>query len=129
MFDTSSSCYKPLNILFKIVACTCVFALVLLNVNKATAATFQWPVDNVNPMNNGYAAFNKIGNNKYHTGFDLTSSTGSLIVRAAASGTVRIVPLGTYSNNNHNMGNAVIIDHNNGKGPFTLYAHLASITV
>lgn len=65
----------------------------------------------------------------YHSGFDLTSSTGSRIVRAAGSGRVRAVPINTYANENHNMGNVVIIDHNEGRGPFTLYAHLASIAV
>jgi hypothetical protein len=39
----------------------------------ARAGTLSWPVVNPNPMSNGYAAFNVLGNGKYHTGFDLTS--------------------------------------------------------
>lgn len=101
--------------------------------SQALSSTFQWPVDNPT-ITQGYAVYNTSTTYPYHTGFDLTSSlTGDLkyVVRAAASGTVRTVPQGTYAGNydNHNMGNVVIIDHNNGKGPFTLYAHLASITV
>lgn len=80
-------------------------------------------------MSNSYGAYNVIGNSKYHTGFDLTSSTGSRVVRAAASGRARVIPQTTYANNNHNMGNVVIIDHNEGRGPFTLYAHLASFSI
>lgn len=93
-------------------------------------SNFLWPVAAPNlPMPNPYAAFDVIGNGMYHTGFDLTSSTGNTTVYAAAAGVVRAVPNGTFTNANHGMGNVIIIDHNNGEGPFTLYAHLASIDV
>jgi murein DD-endopeptidase MepM/ murein hydrolase activator NlpD len=93
------------------------------------ASTFVWPVDSPNPVSNGYATYNAIGNQKYHTGLDLTSSVGSLTIKATASGIVRTVPNNTYFHENHCMGNVVIIDHNGGNGPFSLYAHLASISV
>ena len=104
-------------------------AVALISPSLLHAGTFAWPVDSPNTMSNSYATYNAIGNSKYHTGFDLTSSTGSTTVRAAALGRVRTVPNYTYANSNHGMGNVVIIDHNEGKGPFTLYAHLASISV
>ncbi len=107
-----------------------VCTLLLLTPSRCLqAGTFAWPVDSPNPMSNSYATYNAIGNSKYHTAFDLTSSTGSTNVRAAADGWVRTVPNNTYANQNHGMGNVVIIDHNQGRGPFTLYAHLASILV
>ncbi|MEW6003039.1 MAG: hypothetical protein AB1638_10390 [Nitrospirota bacterium] len=72
-------------VLTALVLFICLLSYIIFPYNTLSA-TFHWPVDNPNPMSNGYATFNAIGNNKYHTGFDLTSSTGSLIVRAAASG-------------------------------------------
>ena len=89
---------------------------------------FLWPVTNPG-LTQSYAAFNVIGNNKYHTGFDLVSQTGDLTVYAAAAGTVRTIPSGTFANENRRMGHVIIIDHNNGQGPFTLYAHLATFYV
>jgi hypothetical protein len=90
-------------------------------------ASFAWPVSNPT-VTNQYAE-PQVSDGQRHTGLDMVSSTGSTIIRAAAAGIVRTVPNGTYINNNHNMGNVVIIDHGNGKGPYTLYAHLASIIV
>lgn len=92
---------------------------------QSSTSSFIWPVTNFR-LTQGYAAYNAIGNNKYHTGFDLV---GDAKIRAAAAGKVRAIPNRTFTNENHNMGNVVIIDHNKGKGPFTLYAHLDSITV
>jgi hypothetical protein len=97
--------------------------------SRLQAGTFAWPVDSPNPISNSYATYNAVGNSMYHTAFDLTSATGSTTVRAAADGKVRTIPNNTYANENHGMGNVVIIDHNTGRGPFTLYAHLASILV
>jgi murein DD-endopeptidase MepM/ murein hydrolase activator NlpD len=94
-----------------------------------TSDNFVWPVANPNQMSNPYAVYNKIGNDKYHSGFDLTSACGNTKVYAAGAGKVKTIPIGTFRNENHNMGNVIIIDHNNGQGPFTLYAHLASIGV
>jgi hypothetical protein len=91
------------------------------------SGNFVWPV--TNPIRTqGYATFNS-KYSKYHAGFDLVSATGDLTVYAAAAGKVRTIPNSTFKNENHYMGNVIIIDHNNGQGPFTLYAHLASITV
>ncbi len=106
------------------VIAVCLFALPF----HAFSQTFRWPVDQPKPTDNGYNKFDAIGNKKYHTGLDLTSATGSLVVRAVASGTARTIPIGTIDADNKNMGNVVIIGHNDGKGPFSLYAHLASIT-
>lgn len=88
-------------------------------------ATFQWPVDNHEPTQ-GYAQEAAAG---HHTGLDLISSTGSTVIRAAAAGTARVVPESTYINNNHYMGNVIVIDHNAGKGPYTLYAHLDAFSI
>ena len=95
------------------------------------AETFVWPVDDHNKISNSYDTHNLLGNDKYHSGFDLTSSTGSKIVRAAACGVVRNIPTGTIGSDddNHDLGNVIIIDHNNGEGPFTLYAHLEGFSV
>lgn len=92
---------------------------------QSGASSFIWPVTNFS-LTQAYAAYNAVGNNKYHAGFDLA---GDPAILAAAAGTVRAIPNHTFANENHNMGNVVIIDHNNGQGPFTLYAHLASIDV
>lgn len=88
---------------------------------------FVWPVRSPNEMVNKYATYNLIGNDKYHAGFDLTSSTGSLDILAVESGRVRALPINSFHNENHRMGNVVIIDH--GNGPYSLYAHLAAIHV
>lgn len=97
-----------------------------------SSSKFIWPVHD--PVLEGadlnlYSAHDVIDNKKYHTGYDLTSHTGSTTIYAAASGRVRTVSKETYANDNHYMGNVIIIDHNDGKGPFTLYAHLASFDV
>jgi len=91
------------------------------------SGNFVWPV--THPIRTqGYATFNS-KYSKYHAGFDLVSATGDLTIYAAAAGKVRTIPNSTFGNENHGMGHVIIIDHNNGQGPFTLYAHLASITV
>ncbi len=95
------------------------------NCVQSSTSSFIWPVTNFS-LTQAYAAYNAIGNNKYHAGFDLA---GDPAILAAAAGTVRAIPNHTFVNENHNMGNVVIIDHNKGQGPFTLYAHLASIAV
>ena len=92
--------------------------------------TFQWPVDNpVLPPNQGYWACNSTTMYPYHTGLDLSSATGSLAVRAAAPGIVRVISMSNNPPTNHGLGNVIIIDHNNKKGPFSLYAHLSQILV
>ena len=100
------------------------------------SVNFVWPV--TNPIRTQSYSILNGDFNKYHSGFDLISSNGDLTVYAAAAGKVRAIPNGTYITklsdgteraNNHYMGNVIIIDHNNGQGPFTLYAHLASIDV
>jgi len=97
---------------------------------------FQWPVESYN-ITQKYSAFgdgipvDQGGDggyvlDKYHTGMDITSNEGNLNVYAAADGYARALSRDHYINDNHRMGNTIIIDHNNGKGPFTLYAHLES---
>jgi len=94
-----------------------------------TTQKFQWPVDSPN-ITQYYSAYNDGSAGKYHTGLDIISSTGSTKVYAADSGIVKRIDNNTYSNQNHGMGNVVIIAHNTGQGTiYTLYAHLASILV
>lgn len=99
--------------------------MLVLGTNLAQAQTYQWPVV-PHTVTRNYSYYDTtIG--KYHTGMDLTSKNTA--VYAVASGTVRRIDNRPDANNNHGMGNVVIIDHNNGEGPFTLYAHLAKINV
>lgn len=102
-----------------------VFAISLLSASISMAQTFQWPV--VSPNVTQYYSHYNTTYGKYHAGMDITSATGNTAVYATESGTVRRIDNGIYINENHNMGNVVIIDHSNGM--FSLYAHLASINV
>jgi hypothetical protein len=107
--------------------------------------TFVWPVDFPKlPLNQRYACPDCTGNGKYHSGFDLVSTMGSIYeyktsIKAVADGKVvsifRTKDTKNYcdgsempsdtSTNNHGHGNAVIIKHENGK--FTSYSHLDCI--
>ncbi len=94
-------------------------------------ATLAWPVDDP-IVTQGYAAFGLVVAGEYHTGIDLVSSTAdpnNTPVYAAGDGVARVVPIGSYANENHNLGNAVVIRHPLAGGVSTLYAHLKSITV
>jgi murein DD-endopeptidase MepM/ murein hydrolase activator NlpD len=90
------------------------------------SAPFAWPVSN-HVVSQNYAAEGEVVEGEYHTGIDMVSSSGDLTIQAAAEGTARTVPLETYDNENHGLGNVVVVDH--GNRLFTLYAHLASIAV
>lgn len=92
----------------------------------------------INPVENGsithyYANHEDVdedGNHEYHAGIDLDSPTNDCSsvdcpVRAAAPGTVQIFP---DEAENHDLGKVVIIEHPK-LGLYTLYAHLASISV
>lgn len=70
------------------------------------------------------------GDNEYHAGIDLDSSTDDCStvdcpVKSVASGTVYTFP---NEAENHDMGKVVIVEHPL-LGLYTLYAHLASISV
>ncbi len=106
----------------------CFLAFCSIQAKVTTAQTFQWPVDSP-IITQEYAAYNDGSANKYHTGLDIVSSMGSTEVFAVDSGTVNRIDNNTFNNENHGMGNVVIITHNNGQGPFSLYAHLDSISV
>ena len=103
--------------------------LLLLALVPAAASqpTFSWPIVQPNPTANGYARYDYVVADEYHTGIDLTSTVGDRRVLAADGGVVEVFPLGTYYNENHGMGRVVVIDH--GNGFHTLYAHLASFAV
>ena len=89
-------------------------------------------------LGQAYAEFNDVKESKYHVGIDIPA-TKETAVLAAASGIAKTIPMGTmeFPNSganvdNHCMGNVVIIDHSNGmnlSGPFTLYAHLETISI
>lgn len=100
--------------------------LLLTFAAPASAQSFASPV-NGRVITQNYATLGLVVADEYHTGIDMTSSSGDRTVRAAASGRVRRVPLGTFANSNHGMGNVVLIEHSNGL--HTLYAHLATIAV
>jgi murein DD-endopeptidase MepM/ murein hydrolase activator NlpD len=92
--------------------------------------TFQWPVGSSSTnITQWYARYNggvNRGNGGHHTGLDIASTDTT--VRAAASGFVRRIDNGILDNDdNHGMGNIIIIDHENKL--YTLYAHLESISV
>ena len=106
----------------------CFLSFCSIQAKITTAQTFQWPVDSPK-ITQEYAAYNDGSANKYHTGLDIVSSKGSTEVFAVDSGTVNRIENNTFNNDNHGMGNVVIITHNNGQGPFSLYAHLDSISV
>ncbi|HMN39487.1 MAG TPA: M23 family metallopeptidase [Phycisphaerales bacterium] len=92
----------------------------------------MWPV--ANHDTSGLRTYNTVipsginpcpGGQQYHTGLDIDTTGTDLTVRAAASGTARVVPMGSVDADNHNMGNVVIIYHPELR-LHTLYAHLAS---
>ncbi len=95
---------------------------------QAANPPLQWPV--ADPIvTQYYASYGEVVAGEYHTGMDMVSNSVDMTVRAAAGGTARIIPLGTYANQNHNMGNIVIIEHTLADGAHSLYAHLGTITV
>ncbi len=108
------------------------FSIWIFNNENARSQSFQWPMDSptitqvygcrdcISSSSSTY-----LGGIDLHTGIDMVSA--NWIVRASASGTARVVPNNTYANQNHGMGNAVVIDH--GAGLYSLYAHLASFNI
>lgn len=106
---------------------------IILVAGAAEAFTLTWPVRGTSATNLGRAYADYVAvetGTKYHTGLDIGANSGSDVL-AAAGGRVRRLDSGTFSNENHCMGNVVIIDHtflSEPVGLFTLYAHLANIT-
>lgn len=99
---------------------------------SAEEASFVNPI--ANPVITQYYAnhsdADSDGTNEYHAGIDFDSadkdcSAVDCSIRAAASGTVTVYP---DESETHDMGKVVIIDHPS-LGLYTLYAHLASISV
>jgi murein DD-endopeptidase MepM/ murein hydrolase activator NlpD/photosystem II stability/assembly factor-like uncharacterized protein len=96
---------------------------------------FRWPLDpdfDRSDLNQDYAEFDHVGTQKFHVGVDIGAPSGTSVF-AVAGGHVKLVPMqpsNVANPDNHCMGNVVIIDHSlsgNGRGPFTLYAHLQEI--
>ncbi|MGI5979537.1 MAG: murein hydrolase activator EnvC family protein [Oscillospiraceae bacterium] len=81
---------------------------------------FTWPVPASRTISSsfGYRVHPIFGTTKYHSGIDISASSGSTIV-AADSGTVLTA---TYSSS---YGNYVVIGHGNGTS--TLYAHMSKL--
>ena len=89
-------------------------------------------------LGQAYAEFNDVREGNYHVGIDIPATKGTAVV-AAASGVAKIMRMGTKefskldaNADNHCMGNVVILDHSMGtklSGPFTLYAHLETISI
>ena len=111
--------------------------LLVSRVSDCRAQSYQWPLASPQ-VTQDYAEFNGIGNDKFHAGLDLVSGnwathtcagTTGVPVYASGTGKVRALEINAFRNFNHLTGNVIIIDHNNGQGPFSLYAHLAAICV
>lgn len=104
-----------------------------LSVLGSTGA-FVHPVSDA-AVTRGYAEYvdaDSDGDFEYHAGIDFISTSGNLDIAAAAQGTVRTLPVGTYGSEeeeNFGLGNVIIIDHTDALGVYTLYAHLESILV
>ena len=81
---------------------------------------FTWPVPASHTISSpfGYRVHPIFGTTKFHSGIDISASSGSTIV-AADSGTVLTA---TYSSS---YGNYVVISHGNGTS--TLYAHMSKL--
>ena len=89
----------------------------------------EWPVPaGTQHPGHDYAAFNEIGNNKYHTGMDIPAASGADVL-PAAGGTAHVFRLDdpAIDNKTHCLGNVVIIEHSFRAS--TLYAHLSSVDV
>jgi murein DD-endopeptidase MepM/ murein hydrolase activator NlpD len=84
---------------------------VLLPVGGKVTSGYGWREDPVNP---------KPGEKRFHRGVDFIGKTGDPI-KAAMKGTV------LHMDNNPNLGNFIIIKHDNGYQ--TLYAHLSAYSV
>ena len=103
---------------------------------QVSGAVFLWPLcgDDRSRVTQDYAEFNGLGTNfRYHAGFDIGAPLGTFVL-SAARGKVRRVnaPASSDNTGNHGLGNVVILDHSIGTdpaGPFSLYAHLETITV
>lgn len=83
---------------------------------------FTWPVPSSHTISSsfGYRVHPIFGTTKFHSGIDISASSGTPIV-AADSGTVVTA---VYSSS---YGNYVAISHGNGNS--TLYAHMSKLTV
>lgn len=102
------------------------FSASFTSVRTAIAQPFQFPVDGgIFTQDYAKTGPDDPNNNEFHTGNDIFAAAGTPVL-AVAAGTVveRFDSIG--HNDNHCMGNVVIIDHS---GTFTLYAHLQSIDV
>ncbi len=83
---------------------------------------FMWPVPSCTTISSGfgYRIHPIFGDKRFHSGVDISASSGATIV-AADSGTVVTA---VYSSS---YGNYVVISHGNGNS--TLYAHMSSMAV
>ena len=107
----------------KIIVLLIVAFIVLFKFYNSYAEKFGYPVDNpiVSQTYNNYYS-----GRGYHTGIDYSQSSGLNII-SSASGVVDFIV--TLNENDHNMGNCVIIKHTlvTGGYVYSLYAHLNSI--
>ena len=91
---------------------------------------FELPVDPSDVYrhpNCGYNSINCAKSGWYHTGVDYSPYSGKPFIHASAYG--KVVTIQQNGQNDHGMGNTVIIEHilENGGTVYSLYAHLDSI--
>ena len=95
--------------------------LVFFHADPSAAGTFQPPITNYTQFDFGYTS----SDGRYHLGMDL-SNYAYAPVSAVADGKVHTV---VRSSTNHGLGNTVILEHFLSPKLYTLYAHLANISV
>ena len=102
---------------------------------SSQSAQFIWPVPSASVPSQKYGALGEVRVGMYHTGIDIPGTAGTTTVIAAANGSATVlprnVPASSSVDDNHCMGNVVLIDHGllDGARYYTLYAHLNSITI
>ena len=89
---------------------------------STATGSYIWPCPSSTYVTSryGYRTHPIFGDQRFHSGIDISANTGATIV-AADSGTVSVA---TYSDS---YGNYVTIYHSNGT--YTLYAHMSSLAV
>jgi murein DD-endopeptidase MepM/ murein hydrolase activator NlpD len=125
--NTTTNSTQPAPSVYCLVAFLAVFVYA-----QALAQTLIWPVD-VPRVTQDYASFGGVIAGKFHTGIDITSAISpaqSTQVLAAGPGKVIMTNNSCAPGDTScagGWGNYVVIRHNSGL--FSLYAHLASVSV
>ena len=124
--------YNTMSIKFRLYIIT----ILSINVNVKDVfaqSTLIWPINN-HQVSQSYGIESNSSSNCpkcFHTALDIVSTSGDTRIMAAADGTARVYPMGYFDpgqyDDNHGMGNIVIIEHDNGL--YTIYAHMAEFYI